>query len=46
MLTRPALAMLGMVWLKPLRSSVPPPATVTAEFGLIVFSAPARNSRR
>ena len=28
-----------MVWLKPLRSSVPPLATVTAEFGLNVFSA-------
>ena len=31
------------MWLKPLRSSVPPLATVIAEPGLNVFSAPARN---
>ena len=43
MFTRPALVRLGTVWLKPLRSSVPPLATVTAEFGLNVFGAPARN---
>ena len=43
MFTRPALVRLGTVWLKPLRSSVPPLATVAAELGLNVFSAPARN---
>ena len=40
MFTRPALATLGMVWLKPCRSSVPLLAKVTAELGLKVLSAP------
>jgi len=42
MFTKPALVRPDTVWLKPLRSSVPPLATVTAEFGLNVFAAPAR----
>jgi hypothetical protein len=43
MLTRPVLVTPGMVWLKPLRSSVPALAIVTGELGLNVFVAPARN---
>ena len=41
MFTRPALVTLGTTCPKPLRPSVPPLATVTAEFGLNVFGAPA-----
>ena len=39
----PAPAIEPTVWLKPLRSSVPPLATVNADVGLNAFTAPALN---